>query len=69
MTCLSLKDAKKMAAVLGKDGVNIEIFVMATGQTVANETAQAEEARLPGTGHSASESPSAVSLYPSDRIR
>jgi hypothetical protein len=44
MTCLSLKDAEEMANVLSKDGGKVEIFVRATGQTVANETGQAVEA-------------------------
>jgi hypothetical protein len=47
MTCLNLKDARDMATALGKDGENVEIFVVATGQTIANETGQSEVAGAP----------------------
>jgi hypothetical protein len=38
MTCLSLKDAEEMANILRKEGERIEIFLMATGQAVADES-------------------------------
>jgi hypothetical protein len=47
MTCLNLKDAEEMATVLGKDGETVEIFVVATGQTIAHETGPAEAAGRP----------------------
>jgi hypothetical protein len=49
MTCLSLKDAEEMASILGTDGKKIEIFVIATGQTVATETSQTFGSEAPGT--------------------
>jgi hypothetical protein len=53
MTCLSLKDAEEMAGVLRQEGGKIEIFVLATGQIVANEASQAEEAGRPAPQNSA----------------
>jgi hypothetical protein len=47
MTCLNLKDAREMATVLGKGGERVEIFVVATGQTIANDTGQSGAAGGP----------------------
>jgi hypothetical protein len=38
-----------MASILGTDGEKIEIFVIATGQTVAAETNQIFGSEAPGT--------------------
>jgi hypothetical protein len=55
MTCLNLKDAREMATVLGKAGERVEIFIVATGQAIANETGQSEAAGGPNPSANASE--------------
>jgi hypothetical protein len=55
MTCLNLRDAREMATVLGKDGEQVEIFVVATGQTIVYETGPGEIAGLPTPPYSASD--------------